>query len=75
MLGADEADSQDQLLSDFSSAELRKVEFYTFASAANHFSVPDGDDGKPTFGRVEHFANTLDFVARIGKSYATAELM
>lgn len=55
--------SQDQLLTDFADDldKLKKVEIYTFASAANHFS------GGP-FGRIEHFVNTLDFVSRIGKS-------
>ncbi|RSH83791.1 hypothetical protein EHS25_005406 [Saitozyma podzolica] len=52
----------DQLLTDFADDldKLKKVEIYTFASAANHFS------GGP-FARIEHFVNTLDFVSRIGK--------
>jgi hypothetical protein len=51
----------DQLLTDFADdlGKLAKIEIYTFAAAANHFS------GGP-FGRIEHFANTLDFVSRIG---------
>lgn len=55
--------AQDQLLTDFADDldKLKRVEIYTFASAANHFS------GGP-FGRIEHFVNTLDFVSRIGKS-------
>ncbi|WVQ84284.1 hypothetical protein IAT38_006436 [Cryptococcus sp. DSM 104549] len=55
----------DQLLSDFSTDLLRKVEIYTFASAATHFSVPTAN-GQPVFARVEHFVNTKDFVSRIG---------
>jgi hypothetical protein len=53
---------------------LRKLEIYTFASAADHFSrarptkrannVHCGVDG--LFGRVEHFANEGDFVAQYG---------
>jgi hypothetical protein len=64
----------DQLVTDFSREMLRKLEVYTFASAADHFSrarpgsgndsVVHGHDG--LFGRVEHFANTGDFVAQYG---------
>lgn len=32
-------DMQDQLLADFAAEQLAKVEIYTFAAAANHFSV------------------------------------
>ena len=35
-----QADMQDQLLADFAAEQLAKVEIYTFAAAANHFSVP-----------------------------------
>lgn len=52
----------DQLLNDFGQDQLAKVEVYTFANAANHFSGPSGR----AFKRIEHFANTDDFVARIG---------
>ncbi|WWD18850.1 hypothetical protein CI109_103305 [Kwoniella shandongensis] len=55
----------DQLLSDFSTDVLAKVEIYTFASAATHFSIPATHDGS-AFARVEHFVNTRDYVARIG---------
>ncbi|WVW85150.1 hypothetical protein I302_107188 [Kwoniella bestiolae CBS 10118] len=55
----------DQLLSDFSHEQLKKVEIYTFASAANHFSIPETDTG-PAFGCVEHFVNELDYVSDIG---------
>ncbi|WVF69080.1 hypothetical protein IAT40_003854 [Kwoniella sp. CBS 6097] len=56
----------DQLLADFSTDQLNKVEIYTFASAANHFSIPSTVRGGPSFGRVEHFVNTKDFVSCIG---------
>ncbi|WVQ96578.1 hypothetical protein IAU59_003683 [Kwoniella sp. CBS 9459] len=56
----------DQLLADFSTDQLNKVEIYTFASAANHFSIPATVRGGPAFGCVEHFVNTKDFVACIG---------
>ncbi|OCF35065.1 hypothetical protein I316_03105 [Kwoniella heveanensis BCC8398] len=56
----------DQLLADFSSDQLNKVEIYTFASAANHFSIPSTVEGGPAFGRVEHFVNTKDYVSCIG---------
>ncbi|KAK4686596.1 hypothetical protein P7C73_g3538, partial [Tremellales sp. Uapishka_1] len=55
----------DQLLSDFSADQLRKVEIYSFASAANHFSVPTTESG-PVFARVEHFVNTKDYVSIVG---------
>lgn len=34
------ANIQDQLLADFAAEQLAKVEIYSFAAAANHFSVP-----------------------------------
>lgn len=52
----------DQLLDDFPHSQLAKLEIYTFASAANHFSAP----GSAVFNRIEHFVNERDFVARIG---------
>ncbi|WWC88252.1 uncharacterized protein L201_003159 [Kwoniella dendrophila CBS 6074] len=55
----------DQLLSDFSHDQLKKVEIYTFASAANHFSIPETGSG-PAFGNVEHFVNERDYVSDIG---------
>ncbi|WWC71171.1 uncharacterized protein I206_105124 [Kwoniella pini CBS 10737] len=55
----------DQLLADFSYAQLKKVEIYTFASAANHFSIPESGVG-PSFGCVEHFVNQWDYVSDIG---------
>ncbi|KAK8864126.1 hypothetical protein IAR55_001372 [Kwoniella newhampshirensis] len=55
----------DQLLSDFSADILAKVEVYTFASAATHFSIPATHNGS-AFARVEHFVNTRDYVAQIG---------
>lgn len=59
----------DQLLADFAAEELAKVEIYTFAAAANHFSVPYTivkGQKRFVFGAVEHFANTRDYVSRIG---------
>ncbi|KAK6907925.1 hypothetical protein I203_101926 [Kwoniella mangroviensis CBS 8507] len=55
----------DQLLSDFSHEQLKKVEIYTFASAANHFSIPETGSG-PAFSCVEHFVNEWDYVSDIG---------
>jgi hypothetical protein len=59
---------QDQLLADFTPERLSKLEVYTFASAANHFSAPLTGKCEAPFSRVEHFANENDFVSRIGKS-------
>jgi len=64
----------DQLITDFSPTVLRKLEIYTFASAADHFSRAPPAMGPPDrhhkgdslFGRVEHFANEGDFVAQYG---------
>jgi hypothetical protein len=66
----------DQLLCDFPEEILSKVEIYTFASAANHFSRPTSKGldfpflrstiATEPFGRVEHFANEGDFVAQFG---------
>lgn len=62
----------DQLLSDFPHDMLAKVEFYTFASAANHFSNPvspptsEAPVSTPPFAHVEHFGNDGDFVACLG---------
>lgn len=53
---------QDQLLCDFPASSLSKVEIYTFAAAANHFSNPQWE----TFGAIEHFANENDLVSRFG---------
>lgn len=68
-------DVQDQLLCDFPEEILSKVEIYTFASAANHFSRPTSKDlefpflrttNTAPFGCVEHFANEGDFVSQFG---------
>lgn len=66
--------SQDQLLADFPIERLAKLEVYTFASAANHFSAPAIGKREAPFARVEHFANENDFVARIGTSILTIRL-
>ncbi|ORY22689.1 hypothetical protein BCR39DRAFT_551019 [Naematelia encephala] len=56
----------DQLLADFPTSQLNKLEIYTFASASNHFSAPSDGSLSSPFGRIEHFANSRDFVADIG---------
>ncbi|BEI79725.1 hypothetical protein CcaverHIS002_0102540 [Cutaneotrichosporon cavernicola] len=58
----------DMLLTDVPAELLARVEVYTFASAANHFSRPAAAaDGRgQTFAHVEHFANEYDFVAQFG---------
>lgn len=66
----------DQLVRDFPRERLQKLEVYTFASAADHFSCADirpADETAPinyeydgSFARVEHFANEFDFVAKFG---------
>lgn len=62
----------DQLLADFGETELSKVEIYTFASAANHFSRAGRsmagleEDTSGPWAHVEHFANWQDFVAQFG---------
>jgi hypothetical protein len=58
----------DMLLTDVPAELLARVEVYTFASAANHFSRPaSAADGRgQTFAHVEHFANENDFVAQFG---------
>lgn len=46
----------DQLLADFPAVMLKRIEVYTFASAANHFSAPLNLDNEQPFAVVEHFA-------------------
>ncbi|KAI9639900.1 uncharacterized protein MKK02DRAFT_40230 [Dioszegia hungarica] len=59
----------DQLLSDFPADALRKIEIYTFASAANHFSVPSS----PVYPGAEADAITADAeAASAGTGTATA---
>jgi hypothetical protein len=57
-------------LADFNAEDLRKIEVYTFASAANHFAVPStttaAGEKRFVFGIVEHFVNTRDYVSLIG---------
>jgi hypothetical protein len=52
----------DRLLATLGEGEppLRKLEVYTFGSAANHMH------GNNILGCIEHFANNYDFVARTG---------
>ena len=58
----------DQLLNDVPHDLLRKLEVYTFASAANHFSNPRlaRHQGKGAIHHIEHYANGRDPVAQIG---------
>ncbi|KAL7416945.1 hypothetical protein BDY24DRAFT_378786 [Mrakia frigida] len=56
----------DWLLADLPESALRKLEIYTFASAATHFNSPRGSNGEHQITTVEHFANSFDPVARIG---------
>ncbi|KAL1411876.1 hypothetical protein Q8F55_002858 [Vanrija albida] len=58
----------DQLLAEFPHHVLKKVEIYTFASAANHICDPSGGtpDSPPPFGHIEHFANQGDWVSQFG---------
>lgn len=65
----------DWLLADLPADKLRKLEIYTFGSAANHFNNPDrvvppGDRNRATklglIRRIEHYTNCGDFVARFG---------
>lgn len=65
----------DMLLTDVPFELLSRVEIYTFAAAANHFSRPAASpDGRcQAFAHVEHFANEKDFVAQFGvMGYAPA---
>lgn len=65
-------------MADFAAEELLKVEIYTFAAAANHFSAPwrtVNGEKRYVFGAVEHFANTRDYVARIGMSLPSSSLV
>ncbi|KAF9373740.1 hypothetical protein CPB97_000350 [Podila verticillata] len=50
----------DRLLDTLGEGPLRKLEVYTFASAANHMH------GGGVLPHIEHFANEYDFVARTG---------
>lgn len=65
----------DWLLDDLPTDRLRNLEIYTFGSAANHFNNPDRsscpgtrkDGGRlGVVGRIEHYTNCGDFVARFG---------
>lgn len=56
----------DQLLSDVGREKLRKLEIYTFASAANHLNNPREVGGQATIAHLEHYANGKDPVSRFG---------
>lgn len=78
----------DWLLAELPRDALRKLEIYTFASAANHFNNPtykmratEGDKKKggpepctKAIRYIEHYANTDDFVSQWGVlNFATIE--
>ncbi|KAF9273349.1 hypothetical protein BGZ68_001592 [Mortierella alpina] len=50
----------DRLLATLGTGPLKRLEVYTFASAANHMN------GGGILKHIEHFANEYDFVANIG---------
>ena len=59
----------DMLAADLSEDDLRKLEVYTFASAANHFNNPIRTVGTARdhlIRHVEHYANSNDLVSRWG---------
>ncbi|KAK3838962.1 MAG: hypothetical protein J3R72DRAFT_511926 [Linnemannia gamsii] len=59
----------DRLLASETAANLRKLELYTFASAANHMH------GQGDLSRIEHFVNRRDYFAQTGiLSYQPAVL-
>lgn len=45
---------------------LKKLEVYTFGSAANHFNSPEDGEGNQIVRHIEHYANTEDYVALFG---------
>ncbi|KAK5073293.1 hypothetical protein LTR70_010321 [Exophiala xenobiotica] len=45
---------------------LKKVEVYTFGSAANHFNSPEDTKGNRTVKHIEHYANLGDWVSLFG---------
>jgi len=45
---------------------LKKVEIYTFGSAANHFNSPEDGDGNRIVKHIEHYANLGDWVSLFG---------
>lgn len=55
----------DWLIAATTAEQLSKVEIYTFGNAANHWNCAMTDDG-PLIKHVEHYANGLDWVARLG---------
>ncbi|KAF9119751.1 hypothetical protein BGX30_003646 [Mortierella sp. GBA39] len=59
----------DRLIASETAANLKKLELYTFGSAANHMH------GQGDLTHIEHFANERDYVARTGiLSYQPAVL-
>lgn len=68
----------DWLMNQHSQETMRRLEIYTFGNAANHFSNPrkhEADEKRPrggdkrAVGHIEHYANSLDFVARWGVTH------
>jgi hypothetical protein len=59
----------DMLIADLSEEDIHKLEVYTFAAAANHFNNPmrgEGETKQPLIRHIEHYANSGDFVSRLG---------
>jgi hypothetical protein len=58
----------DELLNDLNLDQLDKLEVYTFANAANHFSNPELslNNRKYTIRHIEHYANGKDPISQIG---------
>ncbi|KAF9113470.1 hypothetical protein BGW39_003753, partial [Mortierella sp. 14UC] len=59
----------DRLLASESVANLRKLELYTFGSAADHMH------GQGDLSRIEHFVNRCDFFAQSGISSYQPEVL
>lgn len=63
----------DWLFDDLPASRLRKLEIYTFGSAANHFNNPSRSHQSPEREKklgvvryIEHYTNSGDFVSRFG---------
>ena len=56
----------DWLYSTLSTAEVSKLEVYTFGNASNHWNNPISEDGLPVIKHIEHYANEYDWVSRFG---------
>ncbi|KDN67288.1 hypothetical protein CSUB01_01488 [Colletotrichum sublineola] len=65
----------DWLLSHSSRENLKKLEIYTFGNAANHLNNPEMEKGVRAVNRIEHFANSGDFVESWGVTYFVDKMM